>query len=153
MMLTLDTAAEMNVSNRLDAEQSLNGGAGYLSKLKQRLPRRIVEPDRTLFALAAYNVGFGHLEDARVLTQRSGKSPDLWSDVRLFLPLLSKKKFYSKSKYGYARGAEPVLYVYNIQYYRHYLQLHSLAKQDESSTDTPSDSTNTDWQQSNVPSI
>jgi membrane-bound lytic murein transglycosylase F len=153
MMLTLDTAAEMNVSNRLDAEQSLNGGAGYLSKLKQRLPRRIVEPDRTLFALAAYNVGFGHLEDARVLTQRSGKSPDLWSDVRLFLPLLSKKKFYSKSKYGYARGAEPVLYVYNIQYYQHYLQLHSRAKQDESSTEASSGSTNTDWQQSNIPSI
>ena len=153
MMLTLDTAAEMNVSNRLDAEQSLNGGAGYLSKLKQRLPPRIVEPDRTLFALAAYNVGFGHLEDARILTQRSGKSPDLWSDVRLFLPLLSKKKFYSKSKHGYARGAEPVLYVDNIKYYQHYLQLHSRANQDDSSTDTPNGSTNTDWQKSNVPSI
>jgi membrane-bound lytic murein transglycosylase F len=153
MMLTLDTAREMNVSNRLDPLQSLEGGAGYLSKLKQRLPTRITEPDRTLFTLAAYNVGFGHLEDARVLTQRSGKSPDLWSDVRLFLPLLSKKKFYSKSKHGYARGAEPVLYVDNIQYYQHYLQLHSRAKQDESSTHSSSDIPNTDWQQSNVPSI
>ena len=59
MMLTLDTAREMNVSNRLDPLQSLEGGAGYFSKLKQRLPDRILEPDRTLFALAAYNVGFG----------------------------------------------------------------------------------------------
>ena len=155
MMLTLDTAREMNVSNRLDPLQSLEGGAGYFSKLKQRLPDRILEPDRTLFALAAYNVGFGHLEDARILTQRSGKSPDFWSDVRLFLPLLSKKKFYSKSKHGYARGAEPVLYVDNIQYYQHYLQLHSLAKQEEeeSSTEADDNAAKTDWQLSNVPSI
>jgi membrane-bound lytic murein transglycosylase F len=155
MMLTLDTAREMNVSNRLDPLQSLEGGAGYFSKLKQRLPDRILEPDRTLFALAAYNVGFGHLEDARILTQRSGKSPDLWSDVRLFLPLLSKKEFYSKSKHGYARGAEPILYVDNIQYYQHYLQLHSLAKQEEakSSSEADNNTAKTDWQLSNVPSI
>jgi len=153
MMLTLDTAREMKVSNRLNALQSLEGGAGYLIKLRQRLPRRITEPDRTLFALAAYNVGFGHLEDARILTQRNGKSPDLWSDVRQFLPLLSKKKFYSKSKHGYARGAEPVLYVDNIQYYQHYLQLYSLAKQEESSKGEADSAAKTDWQQSNLPSI
>lgn len=130
MMLTLDTAREMNVSNRLDAEQSLEGGAAYLVKLKSRLPKRIVEPDRTLFSLAAYNVGFGHLEDARVLTARNGKNPDVWTDVREHLPLLSKKQFYSTVKYGYARGKEPVLYVDNIQYYRTYLQLHSLSQHD-----------------------
>jgi len=153
MMLTLDTAREMKVSNRLDALQSLEGGAGYLIKLRQRLPPRITEPDRTLFALAAYNVGFGHLEDARILTQRNGKSPDLWSDVRQFLPLLSKKKFYSKSKHGYARGAEPVLYVDNIQYYQHYLQLYSLATQEESPKDEANSAVKTNWQQSNLPSI
>jgi len=144
MMLTLDTAREMKVSNRLNALQSLEGGAGYLIKLRQRLPRRITEPDRTLFALAAYNVGFGHLEDARILTQHNGKNPDLWSDVRQFLPLLSKKKFYSKSKHGYARGTEPVLYVDNIQYYQHYLQLYSLAKQEESSKDEADSAVKTD---------
>ncbi len=130
MMLTLDTAKEMQVSNRLDAAQSLEGGAAYLVKLKSRLPQRITEPDRTLFSLAAYNVGFGHLEDARVLTARSGKNPDLWADVREHLPLLSKKQFYSTVKYGYARGKEPVLYVDNIQYYRTYLQLYSLSEHD-----------------------
>jgi membrane-bound lytic murein transglycosylase F len=52
MMLTLDTAKEMQVSNRLDAAQSLEGGAAYLVKLKSRLPQRITEPDRTLFSLA-----------------------------------------------------------------------------------------------------
>jgi membrane-bound lytic murein transglycosylase F len=130
MMLTLSTAKEMNVENRLDAAQSLKGGAAYLLKLKARLPQRILDPDRTLFALAAYNVGFGHLEDARVLTVRAGKNPDHWEDVRAHLPLLSKKEFYSTVKYGYARGGEPVLYVDNIQYYKTYLQLYSLSRQD-----------------------
>ena len=136
MMLTMNTAREMNVENRLDAAQSLRGGAAYLLKLKARLPDRIKDPDRTLFALAAYNVGFGHLEDARVLTARSGKNPDSWEDVRRHLPLLSKKKYYSTVKHGYARGGEPVLYVDNIQYYKTYLQLYSLArKAPESDTD------------------
>ncbi|MDB2533903.1 membrane-bound lytic murein transglycosylase MltF [Porticoccaceae bacterium] len=130
MMLTLGTAKEMKVENRLDAAQSMKGGAAYLLKLKARLPTRILDPDRTLFALAAYNVGFGHLEDARVLTVRNGKNPDSWEDVRAHLPLLSKKEFYSTVKYGYARGGEPVLYVDNIQYYKTYLQLYSLSRQD-----------------------
>ncbi|MDA9687475.1 transglycosylase SLT domain-containing protein, partial [bacterium] len=144
MMLTMDTAREMNVSNRLDAGQSLEGGAAYLVKLKARLPKRIAEPDRTLFSLAAYNVGFGHLEDARVLTSRSGKNPDLWVDVRAHLPLLSKKQFYSTVKYGYARGNEPVLYVDNIQYYRTYLQLHSLSQHNfEPPPDSPDLDTDT----------
>lgn len=130
MMLTLDTAEEMGVTNRLIAKQSLTGGAGYLAKLKARLPQRIIEPDRTLMSLAAYNVGFGHLEDARVLTQRSGMDPDRWADVRNHLPLLSKKKHYATVKHGYARGNEPVVYVDNIQYYRTYLQLYSLSQHD-----------------------
>ena len=129
MMLTLDTAKEMGVTNRLDPTQSLEGGVAYFLKLKARLPERIQDPDRTLFALAAYNVGFGHLEDARILTVRNNKNPDVWVDVREHLPLLSKKKYYSTLKRGYARGNEPVIYVDNIQYYRSYLQLNSVSKQ------------------------
>ena len=91
MMLTLSTAREMNIKNRLDPLQSLRGGAAYLAKLKGRLPKRIVEPDRTLMTLAAYNVGMGHLEDARILTVRNGKNPDLWVDVREHLPLAQQQ--------------------------------------------------------------
>jgi membrane-bound lytic murein transglycosylase F len=129
MMLTLDTAKEMGVTNRLDPAQSLEGGVAYFLKLKARLPERIQDPDRSLFALAAYNVGFGHLEDARILTVRNNKNPDLWVDVREHLPLLSKKKYYTTLKRGYARGNEPVIYVDNIQYYRSYLQLNSVSQQ------------------------
>jgi len=117
MMLTKHTAAEMNVSNRRDPQQSIDGGARYLLKMQAKIPERIKYPDRLWFALAGYNVGFGHLEDARILTERAGKNPDLWSEVRQFLPLLSQKKYYSTLRFGKARGSEPVKYVENIRDY------------------------------------
>jgi membrane-bound lytic murein transglycosylase F len=117
MMLTQATAKQMGVTNRRDPAQSVSAGAKYLDSIRDRLPERIQEPDRTWFALAAYNIGLGHLEDARVLTQRGGKNPDIWGDVAEFLPLLSKKKWFSKVKHGYARGTEPVRYVENIRRY------------------------------------
>ncbi|GLQ32061.1 membrane-bound lytic murein transglycosylase MltF [Litoribrevibacter albus] len=117
MMLTRPTAKDMGVSNRLNAEQSIQGGAKYFSRIHKSLPERIQEPDRTWFALAAYNVGRGHLEDARILTEQAGKNPDQWADVKEFLPLLQDKRWYKKTKYGYARGYEPVIYVQNIRRY------------------------------------
>jgi membrane-bound lytic murein transglycosylase F len=152
MMLTMDTAREMKVTNRLDAAQSLRGGAAYFLKLKARMPASIGDPDRTRFALAAYNVGFGHLEDARILTVRNGKNPDSWVDVRQHLPMLSKKKYYSTLKYGYARGNEPVLYVNNIQYYKTYLQLHALSLQDYQ-PQLEEQSESVDWEINDLPSI
>ncbi|WP_273152072.1 membrane-bound lytic murein transglycosylase MltF [Methylophaga thiooxydans] len=117
MMLTRATAREMGVTDREDPEQSIFAGAAYLAEMYSRLPEGIAEPDRIWFALAAYNVGLGHLEDARVLAQSAGKDPNLWSDVRESLPLLSKKKWFSQTRYGYARGSEPVRYVQNIRRY------------------------------------
>lgn len=122
MMLTLATMNELGLDSRVDAEQSLRGGARYFLTLRERLPERITEPDRSNLALAAYNVGRGHLEDARVITQRQGKNPDKWEDVSLHLPLLQKKRWFSNTKYGYARGQEPVDYVYNIRHYESYLR-------------------------------
>jgi peptidoglycan lytic transglycosylase F len=124
MMLTQVTAKQLGISNRLDPQQSIEGGARYLHSLTIRLPERISEPDRTWFALAAYNVGFAHLEDARVLTQRDGGNPDLWEEVKLRLPLLSMKKWYRKTRHGYARGYEPVKFVAKIRkYYNVLVQL------------------------------
>jgi membrane-bound lytic murein transglycosylase F len=117
MMLTLPTAKQMGVSSRLDAEQSIRGGAKYLKKLISRIPERIDDPDRLWFALASYNIGWGHVEDARKITQRQGGDPDRWVDVKLRLPLLKQKKYYKKTRYGYARGDEPVVYVENIRRY------------------------------------
>jgi membrane-bound lytic murein transglycosylase F len=105
------------VTNRLDAEQNIRGGAIYLEKLIKRVPERILEPDRTWLALAAYNVGFGHMEDARVLTQKSGGDPDKWAEVKKYLPLLIKKQHYRQTRYGFARGDVAVKYVDNIRRY------------------------------------
>lgn len=125
MMLTRDTAAELGIEDRTAPEQSLRGGAAYLMDLKRRLPSGIHQEDRLWFAMAAYNVGLGHLEDARVLTQRAGRDPNRWSDVRQLLPRLEQQKYYSTVRYGYARGSEPVIYVQNIRKYRRILQWYS----------------------------
>lgn len=117
MMLTSETADRMRVSDRLDAKQSILAGARYLAELKERLPLRIREPDRTWLALAAYNVGYGHLEDGRVLTQRRKLNPDLWSDVKSVLPLLSLYEHYSTVKNGFCRGGEAVILTENIRAY------------------------------------
>lgn len=117
MMLTLVTAKQMGIKSRLDAEQSILGGAKYFKRMIKKMPERIPEPDRTWFALASYNVGFGHLNDARIITQRQGGDPDRWFDVKSRLPLLKQKKYYKKTKYGYARGDEPVKYVESIRRY------------------------------------
>jgi len=126
MMLTEPTARELGVDNRLDAAQSLRGGARYLKDIVRRLPKRIQEPDRTWMALAAYNIGLAHLEDARVLTQRQGGDPNLWPDVMERLPLLQKTKYYKDARYGYARGLEAVTLVQNIRHYRSILALQEI---------------------------
>lgn len=135
MMLTRGTAKMMNIKDRRDPAQSIKGGAGYIKRMRNKIPERIEEPDRTWFALAAYNVGYGHLEDARIITQQQGGNPDLWVDVKKSLPLLSKKKWYSKTRYGYARGGEPVRYVENIRRYYDVLVRLSLLS-DERDQDT-----------------
>lgn len=126
MMLTKEAASEVGVDDRRDPEQSIRGGAEYFLYTKKRIPGDIGEPDRTWFALAAYNVGLGHLEDARVLTERAGKDPDRWVHVKEHLPLLQKQKYYRTVKHGYARGQEPVNFVGNIIKYRRLLQWNTI---------------------------
>lgn len=127
MMLTMPTAREMGVSNRLDVGQSLRGGARYLKNIKRRLPNDIYDPDRTFMALAAYNIGMGHLEDGRVLTERQGGNPHLWNDVAQRLPLLQKGRYYETLKHGYARGQEAATYVQNIRHYYGILEWQDIA--------------------------
>ena len=122
MMLTRTTAKELGVKNRLDPKSSIMGGAYYLNKLRQRLPESVTEPDRTWLALAAYNIGMGHIWDARKLAKQLNKNPDRWQELATVLPLLTKKKYYKKLKHGYARGFEPVAYVKNIRNYQDILE-------------------------------
>lgn len=117
MMLQEDTAARMGVKDRGNARQSIHGGAKYLLEIREMVPARIPEPDRTWLALAAYNIGFGHLEDARILTEQRGRNPDRWQDVRAVLPLLTQEQWFLRTKRGYARGYETVRFVDNVRAY------------------------------------
>jgi membrane-bound lytic murein transglycosylase F len=122
MMLTQRTARAMGVTNRLNAKQSIFGGAKYLAKLRNNLADELQEPDLTWMSLAAYNVGLGHLRDAQALARREGRDPKRWYNIKIMLPRLSNIKYYSTVKYGYARGSEPVRYVQQIRGYELILQ-------------------------------
>ena len=117
MMLTKQTATHLGVTDRLDPEQSIEGGARYFLQLRKRIPKRIPEPDRSWMALAAYNMGIGHLRDARVLTEKFDADPDSWQEVKKHLNLLTQEKWYKDLKYGYARGFEARQFVENIRSY------------------------------------
>ena len=117
MMLTLATAAYLGLDDRLDPKNSIFGGAQYFARQMERVADTVAEPDRTWMALAAYNVGFNHIKDARTIVEWDGGDPDMWVNISKALPLLSQRKWYSRVPYGYARGWEPVLYVNNIRAY------------------------------------
>ncbi|CAH7247114.1 membrane-bound lytic murein transglycosylase F [Vibrio chagasii] len=117
MMLTLPTAKSVGVTNRLDPKQSVQGGVEYLRRIVNRVPDSITQHEKIWFALASYNVGYGHMMDARRLTKAQGGDPDAWGDVKDRLPLLRQKKYYSQTRYGYARGDEARNYVENIRRY------------------------------------
>ncbi len=118
MMLTLKTAKQMGVENRLDPKESIYGGAKYMRRMIDRVPEDVIPEDKMKFALAAYNVGMGHIHDARTLARKLNKDRSSWKDVRQVLPFLTQKKYYRYLKYGYARGNEPVGYVSSIYNYR-----------------------------------
>ena len=115
MQITEDTARHLGVSDLLDPAQNVVAAARYLRDLKAKLPARIHEPDRTWLALAAFNIGLGHLEDARILAQKQKLDPDLWSDVKKVLPLLALPEYYEQAKLGYARGGMPVAFVDRVR--------------------------------------
>ncbi|MEO7386726.1 MAG: membrane-bound lytic murein transglycosylase MltF [Gammaproteobacteria bacterium] len=120
MMLTPDTAMLMGIDNPLDASQSIVAGSKYLWRMKRRIDKLapgIPQQDLNWMALAAYNMGFGHLLDARQVTKERGGNPDRWVDVKEALPLLMERRWYTQARWGYARGRETRAYVRNIRNY------------------------------------
>ncbi len=122
MMLTEGTADLMGVTDRLDPKQSIPAGAKYLLKLRDSMPERIPEPDRTYMALAAYNIGYAHVEDARVLAAHLKLNPDSWADVKKTLVLLKNPDYYTTAKFGYASGGAPVIFVESVRSYQRILE-------------------------------
>jgi len=124
MMLTEETADHLRVSNRLDANLSIRAGARYLSDLRDMLPASVREPDRLWLALAAYNLGMGHLNGARGIAQGLNANPDSWYEMKKVLPLMARPQYYNRLKSGKARGGEAVIMVENIRIYADILNRH-----------------------------
>jgi membrane-bound lytic murein transglycosylase F len=134
MMLTRSTAKYLGVKNRLDAKQSVIGGTRHLKQMIKIVPDEVQGDNRLKFALAAYNIGLGHVKDAQVLATKFGLDKNVWNDLKSVLPLLSQKRYYRSLKYGYARGSEPVRYVESIYDYRDILENYTSEKDDNNTS-------------------
>lgn len=116
MQLTRSTARSLGVTDIYDPEQNIPAGVRHLKNLYAHYDK-VKGEDRLWIALAAYNIGMGHIQDARDLTRDRGEDPNSWAALKQTLPLLSQKAFYRNSRYGFCRGDEPVAYVRQIQLY------------------------------------
>ncbi len=121
MMLTENTADRMGVTDRLDPKQSIPAGAKYINQMIETIPESVPLPDRIYMALASYNVGYAHVEDARILAQRLKLNPDSWADVKKTLVMLNNPNYYLNAKYGYCSGGAPVIFVESIRSYHNIL--------------------------------
>lgn len=115
MQIVLPTARDLGLTDPTDPTANIMSGAKYIAQLRELVPEKAIEPDRTYLALAAYNVGIGHLRDALELTSLQGGDPTQWAHVRERLPQLSDPEIYREMRYGYAHGDETVNYVENIR--------------------------------------
>jgi membrane-bound lytic murein transglycosylase F len=116
MQLTRSTAKSLGVTDIYAPEENIPAGVRHLKDLYHAY-QDIEGEDRLWIALAAYNIGSGHIQDARELARDRGEDPDSWTSLKRTLPLLSQRAFYRSSRFGFCRGEEPVAYVRQIRLY------------------------------------
>jgi len=125
MQLTPTMARSLGVEDILNPVENINAGVAYLRDLYDHFDR-VPQSDRLPFALAAYNIGLGHIWDARHLARERNLDPNRWSSLSETLPLLRYRKYNRNLKYGYARGSEPIRYVNQIMIYYDILKQQSI---------------------------
>jgi membrane-bound lytic murein transglycosylase F len=127
MQLMPITAERFGVEPGSPPKQQIRAGVMFVQWLDERLSDIKDKNERKKFVLAAYNVGLGHVMDARALAVKNGKNPNVWTNnVADFLLSKSDPKFYTDPvvKYGYCRGTEAFRYVTDIMdRYQHYKNL------------------------------
>lgn len=116
MQILPSTARSLKVANPLDPVASIKGGVAYLKWLYD-LYDGADETNRLLTALAAYNAGPGHVNDARRLAARMGLDPTRWESLSRTLPLLRLRRYYQEAEQGFCRGDITVAYVRQIMTY------------------------------------
>jgi peptidoglycan lytic transglycosylase F len=124
MQLMPLTAQEMGCEKPFDPRDNVRAGVGYMHKLRSRINEKIEDIDRTCFALASYNGGYGHLLDARKLAVEQKLDPNRWrNNVEKSYKLLSQRRYASRARYGFCRSDIITGYVNDIlQRYQHYRQ-------------------------------
>jgi membrane-bound lytic murein transglycosylase F len=125
MQLMPATAGRFGVSKNTSPESHIRAGASFIKWLDKRFENEIPDSvERTKFVLAAYNVGKGHVDDARRLAEKHGDDPDIWEgSVEKWLLNKSQPRYYRDPvvKHGYARGIETTNYVRQVMdRYEHY---------------------------------
>ena len=128
MQLMPSTAKQLGVEDVYNPDQNLKAGFKYLGFLNDLWYDSIPDSaERIKFILASYNVGQGHIADARGLTEKYGGDPDVWdNNVEYYLEMKSNPKYYNDDivQSGYTSGIETVNYVREIlDRYNHYKQL------------------------------
>ena len=116
MMLTQTTAKEVGISRRTDPKQSVFGGSIYFQRLLEQFPDSIPRQDKLWMTMAAYNLGFSYLKEARKITRANNKNPNSWKEVSNALSLMARKE---QDKIMIERINEALDYVQKVQlYYR-----------------------------------
>lgn len=116
MQITEQTAFSLGFMDIYDPEQNIYAGVRHLKNLYNSYDGA-AGLDRLLTALAAYNIGEGHIMDAKDLAVKKNLDPNNWASLSRVLPLLSEQRYYSRTKYGYCRGIEAVNYINQIMDY------------------------------------
>ena len=116
MQLSRKTAESLGVTDITHPGQNIAAGVQHLKDLYDFYDKAEGK-DRLQIALAAYNIGLGHILDARNLARQNNLDPDKWSALQATLPLLSQRRYHQKARYGYCSGSEPVDYVRQIMIY------------------------------------
>ncbi|PID57464.1 MAG: lytic transglycosylase F [Ignavibacteriae bacterium] len=127
MQLLPETGYSFGASNLLNPEENIIAGIEYLKWLDNYWAKKVKnKKERIKFVLASYNIGFGHIDDARNLAEKYNANPNIWKgNVEKYLLNKSKPKYFNDEvvKNGYSNGKETVAYVKNIlQRYKRYSQ-------------------------------
>ena len=128
MQLMPGTAKTYGISMESTPEAQIKAGASFIKWLDDRFIDEISDPEeRIKFVLASYNIGLGHIQDARRLADKFEADPDVWhGSVDQWLLKKSDPTYYTDPavKYGYARGIETYKFVKQIMgRYEHYKNL------------------------------
>ena len=119
------TAKAIGLEDPSDPKESSRAAARYLKRLMRRFKKASSPYDQRMFALASYNVGQAHVDDARRLADRLGLDAEVWDQgISLTLPLLAQREFSKNARHGSCQGLVATRYAENVSdLYEQYSQL------------------------------